>query len=64
MLDPGETPSLYFGYTYNIDENNPGSLISPSSTSLDLLPQAGPSGTQLKLTSWGISRRGHDFLAL
>jgi hypothetical protein len=27
VLDSGETPSLYFGYTYNINPDDPGSLV-------------------------------------
>ncbi len=38
VLDDGERPSLYFGYTYNIDENNPGSLVSPSFNDPNLDP--------------------------
>ncbi len=38
VLDPGETPSLYFGYTYNINADDPGSLISPSFNDPNLDP--------------------------
>jgi Carboxypeptidase regulatory-like domain len=37
-LDPSEVSSLQFGYTYNIDPNNPSALISPNVNSKNLKP--------------------------
>jgi hypothetical protein len=38
VLQPGEVPSMYFGYTYNINPDDPGSLISPNVNDPDLKP--------------------------
>jgi hypothetical protein len=38
VLDPGEIPSLQFGYTYNIDPENPGALFSPNVNDKNLKP--------------------------
>lgn len=38
VLDPNEVDSLYFGYTYNIDPDNPGSLVSANSNDPNLDP--------------------------
>jgi hypothetical protein len=37
-LDPSEIPSLQFAYTYNIDPNNPGSLVTPNVNDKNLGP--------------------------
>jgi hypothetical protein len=38
VLDPGEVPSLVFSYTYNIDPDNPASLVTPSVNDPNLKP--------------------------
>lgn len=38
VLDPSERPSLELAYTYNIDPDNPGSLLSPNINDPDLKP--------------------------
>ncbi len=39
VLDPSEVDSLYFGYTYNIDPDNPTSLISANVNDPNLDPE-------------------------
>jgi hypothetical protein len=39
LLDPDEIPSLYFGYTYNINPDDPGSLVSANVNDPDLEPE-------------------------
>ncbi len=38
VLEPGEVPSLYFGYTYNINPDDPGSLVGANVNDRDLDP--------------------------
>jgi hypothetical protein len=38
VLDPGEYPSLEFGYTYNIDPDNPAALLTPNVNDPNLEP--------------------------